>query len=341
MSGNKAVASFEGRKVTPLIPSLVPLCFRNGGDLEWWLETRAIDKHRTNSRILKRLLRLSDKSDISTVLRVHGATITDNYWVKLDSDPGLTWEQVRFNSDYFADVAFRGDFASYTREFAEKERNSPTPELTNIGSYEKCWKLVDGKWVICKAGSPGELFSEEFAYHLGQYLGFNMAYYQAFDGCILSTDFTEGKYNFEPIANIVYDDDDPELSYTELEKLKPGLGKEFLDILFLDALVFNVDRHTFNYGVLRDQQTGDVLSMAPNYDNNLSLISRGAAGDPEHIANPLIDDFHALLYSIGVKYKVPDLTKHDIDRLVRIVSPQVTVDRDFAADFVWSNYKRL
>ena len=79
MSGDTAVASFYGRIVTPILPERCPLCFQKGGDLEAWLESRAIDRHRTNSRILKRILRLGDTSDLNTALHVHGATITDNY----------------------------------------------------------------------------------------------------------------------------------------------------------------------------------------------------------------------------------------------------------------------
>ena len=108
MSGNTPVAKFSGRTVTPFIPERTPLCFRAGGDLETWLEMRAIDRHRTNSRILKRVLRLGDTSDLNTVLRVHGATVTDNYWVKTDTEEGLRWEDIRFSQDYFADLALRG-----------------------------------------------------------------------------------------------------------------------------------------------------------------------------------------------------------------------------------------
>ena len=60
MCGDVPVATFSGRIVTTINPDLAPLCFRNGGDLNTWLESRAIDRHRTNSRALKRLLRLGD-----------------------------------------------------------------------------------------------------------------------------------------------------------------------------------------------------------------------------------------------------------------------------------------
>ena len=46
-----------------------------------------------------------------------------------------------------------------------------------------------------------------------------------------------------------------------LLKLNPELLKPYLDMLFMDALVFNVDRHTQNYGLLRSRETGAILSI--------------------------------------------------------------------------------
>lgn len=48
-----------------------------------------------------------------------------------------------------------------------------------------------------------------------------------------------------------------------------GFVEEFLDITFLDALCYNIDRHTFNFGVIREN--GEIKSLAPNFDNNLGL----------------------------------------------------------------------
>ena len=162
MSGDTAVASFHGRVVTPILPERCPLCFQKGGDLEIWLESRAIDRHRTNSRILKRILRLGDTSDLNTALHVHGATITDNYWVKTEDEANLTWADVGFRENYFADLALSGRFSSIAKNYTPKELRTATPELTNIGSYEKCWRQKSGHWIMVKSGTPEEHFSEIF-----------------------------------------------------------------------------------------------------------------------------------------------------------------------------------
>ncbi len=45
-------------------------------------------------------------------------------------------------------------------------------------------------------------------------------------------------------------------------------------MVFLDTICAKLDRHTFNFGILRNNNTGDVIGLAPNFDNNMALISR-------------------------------------------------------------------
>lgn len=341
MSGDTAVASFYGRIVTPILPERCPLCFQKGGDLELWLESRAIDRHRTNSRILKRILRLGDTSDLNTALHVHGATITDNYWVKTEDEAGLTWADVGFRENYFADLALSGRFSSIAKNYTPEELRTATPELTNIGSYEKCWRQQDGHWVMVKSGTPEEHFSEIFTAALGKHLGYDMAEYMLDGAYVISKDFTEGRLNFEPMANLVQDNEEYNFNYDVLQTLDPSLLKPYLDILFMDALVFNVDRHTQNYGLLRSRETGAILSMAPNFDNNMALISRGYASDLSKIANPLIWQFQELLQEKNIQYAVPTLTKKALETIVNEIMPDAEIRRDYVVRFVWQNYERL
>lgn len=340
MCGDVPVATFSGRIVTTINPDLAPLCFRNGGDLDTWLESRAIDRHRTNSRALKRLLRLGDTSDTNTALRVHGATITDNYWVKLSGE-SLCWKDVQFSTDYFADVALTGSADSLTRHYSEEQLTSPTPELTNVGSYEKCWRIIDGTWTMVKRGTKEELFSELFTAELGTRLGFSMAQYREIAGNIATPDFTDGRVNFEPMANLMADNEEYGDNYKILMNIAPYVVKQYLDILFMDALVFNPDRHTQNYGVLRNRKDGKILSMAPNFDNNMALISRGYIPDISQASNMLIPMFHELLEDAEITYDYPFLSEDVVKDIASSIMPHADIDRDYVVRFVMENYKKL
>ena len=341
MSGDTVAASIRDNIVLPLLPEHCPLCFQCGGDIVSWLKARAIDRKRPNARILKRILRLGDTSDLNTALHVHGATITDNYWVKTADEAGLTWADVGFRENYFADLALSGRFSSIAKNHTPEELRTATPELTNIGSYEKCWRQQDGHWVMVKSGTPEEHFSEIFTTTLGKHLGFDMAEYALSGAYVVSRDFTEGRLNFEPMANLVQDNEEYDFNYNVLQNLNPLLLRPYLDILFMDALVFNVDRHTQNYGLLRSRETGVILSMAPNFDNNMALISRGYANDLSKIANPLIGQFQELLREKNIQYPVPKLTKAALEAIVNETMPNAEIRGDYVVQFVWQNYERL
>jgi hypothetical protein len=180
MSEDDAVARVNDNNVEPIIKERMPLYLANGGCFSEWLASRAIDRHRPNSRILKKMLRFTDASDISTVLYAHAATIIDNYWVKSENE-NLTYEEVSFKENYFADIALVGSARSFNRELTQKELSSNTPELTSLGSYEKCW-MENGSWYMYKQGNELERFSEVLFLGLRNSLGFSvLSIYQTID----------------------------------------------------------------------------------------------------------------------------------------------------------------
>ena len=269
MSKDIKVADIRNGIVFPVSEELLPIHFINKGDIISWLESRAIDMHRTNSRLLKKVLRLTTADDIEVVLKVKAATITDTYWVKPEGCE-LTYDDIRFKENMFDKLALHGDPDSFNNGHSQYH----TPELTNIGSFEKCWSIIDGEWWMYKQGSEYELFSELFICELGKALGFNMAHYELDGKFIRSRDFTNGaSVNYEPAFGIVGKEDDYSVNYEALKKLSERCAADYIKMIYLDTLCFNMDRHTNNYGVLRNAD--EVIGLAPNFDNNIALISRG------------------------------------------------------------------
>ena len=106
LSGDILVAKWENNNLEIVNVDLLPLYLKNTGNVEKWLETRAIDHHRANSRLLKKALSLAERDDISSVLSVNAVTITDNYWIKpIDSE--LKYTDVRFRSIFFKSCSYR------------------------------------------------------------------------------------------------------------------------------------------------------------------------------------------------------------------------------------------
>ena len=274
---------------------LLPLFLKREPNAHAWLTSRAADRRRPNIRLLKKALRLAEKDDISTVIHVYGATITDNYWIR-PIGSAMTYNDVRFNDDYFSTLALKGTYNSFNR--ASNSKRSKTPELTNTGSFEKCWKLRDGKWWIYKRATHAEAFSELFICELGRVLGMNMATYERGDGCVKSLDFADGaSVNFEPASAFMGDNEEYPDVVKALQNLCPDAIPDYIRLLFMDTLCANPDRHTNNFGLLRDTRTGEFLGLAPNYDNNMALISRGYPVKPSAndllivLLNDLLDEY--------------------------------------------------
>lgn len=339
MSADIPVVTIKNGVVVDKNEKLAPLFFNRCDDVSAWLKGRAIDSHRANSRLLKKALRLQNKDEISTVLVVNAVTITDNFWFCEDGSD-LTWDDVRFKENYFDSLALRGDPDSFN------QKPSRTPELTNIGSYEKCWSLLDGSWWMYKSGNDNELFSELFICKLGSSLGFNMAYYELDGGYIRTKDFTEtGRYNFESAESLVGDDEDYSKNFDVFYSISKDLAEDYLKLIYLDTVCMNMDRHTKNYGVLRDPETGDIVKLAPNYDNNIALISRGYPRFIERKNDTLIDLFIELLKSNKEAFRlfknlnIPVIT----DELIRkcISETPFDVDGDKISEFILNGQKSI
>ncbi len=339
MSRDEKIARIEKNELLPLKSELLPLYLQRNGDLIEWLESRAIDRHRANARLLKRVLRLTNADDAEVSMRVNGATITDTYWVLQDGEV-LTYEKVRFCQNEFDQLALLGDLDSFNRANQTGLFDSRTPELTNIGSFEKCWRWEDGHWWLYKQGNQQEIFSELFIYELGKLLGFDMAHCVAWEKGIKSRDFTDGaNLNYEPARSLVGDEVDYVFNYNRIKELKPAMAKAYLDILFLDTICFNMDRHTENYGFLRDPKTGEFLRMAPNFDNNIALISRGYPSDLERKNDFFIHDFLELLDEEKIDYQMPALDEGMIRQALAQVP--IEVDESFIVSFILNGYRLL
>lgn len=339
MSKDNQIARIENNEITPILPDLLPVYLQLNGDLIEWLEDRAIDRHRTNSRLLKRLLRLTAAEDSEVAMRVNGSTITDTYWICLD-DENLSYDDVRFHQNYFDNLALLGDPDSFNQLNRKDIINSRSPELTNIGSFEKCWKLENNHWWLYKQGNDQERFSEYFIYQLGKLLGFKMAQCELWDRGIKSLDFTVGAtVNYEPAKSLVGDDVDYEFNYERIASVDPQMAKEYLDILFLDTICFNMDRHTENYGFLRDPETGQYNGMAPNFDNNIALISKGYPSDIERKNDLFIQDFLSLMDSIDQGYQIPELTDQIIQDALSLVP--IEVNHKYISDFILNGYHQI
>ena len=62
-------------------------------------------------------------------------------------------------------------------------------------------------------------------------------------------------------------------------ELGGGFEADMRSMLVFDAVVYNVDRHFGNFGILRDNHSGAIIAPAPLYDHGLSLFNYAMKDD--------------------------------------------------------------
>lgn len=320
MCGDIPVASFENGNLISIDETLAPLVIVRTHSLEAFLKLRVIDISRTNARLLKKALGIDVKEDHQISLYSYALSISDNYWFK-PKHSKYKYNDVNFKDDSLFDLSLKGN----SLYFAGKPKISP--ELTTTGSFEKGWKLINHTWWLYKCGNNKQIFSELFCYRFAKLIGLLTAYYEYDNGYIKTMNFTR-VYNFEPLAAFLGDDDNYQPVFDALYKLNINIARRYLFLTFFDAVIYNVDRHNENTGFIRNRKTGKIINLAPNFDNNLALIST-----IDMLNRPEKDGLIKLYVQFLKKNKTArelfkeidfkDITKEDIDNIIKEIPVKV------------------
>ncbi len=290
MNKNKIIAEFDyvknelGISVPQLVSGSLPALFSDM-ELKSWLETRRSAKHRAEIAKMLRSLGMTDlKSFIDVSL---GLTLTDTLWVK-EEHSDAEWKTVNFYDNEFSEIVSQTAFMGGISDFSFK---TTSPEYGTDGMLPKCWvRRSDGVYLL-KGGTNGfsgagfEPYSEYFVSQLETALGIahveydlDMYHDRLVSSCKLLTtqnvSMFPSAYFFRNYSEL------PEyLAYAE----KLGAGTKFRDMLILDALTCNYDRHLNNIQFLVNSDTFEIIDLAPIFDNGMGLCS--------HCKNDTVEDF--------------------------------------------------
>lgn len=244
-------------------------------DINDWIDGRQVAKHRNAIEKLMRELGMTTRHDFIGMVRC--LSLTDTFWMKRE-DEDLKWEDVSLYRNPFDDVIARIAFdgtGMYGRQ------NSPTsPEFATSGSFAKCWIREKGSIFLLKRGSTGyanagfEPYSEELASDLLDAAKIDHVPYEVvqFNGklackCPIFTSEETGFVSAHRFFPGTFSIDDM-LRFSA----EHGGEEPFREMLVMDAVFANVDRHSGNYGFLVDNETGEILRMAPLFDQNMACL---------------------------------------------------------------------
>ena len=276
--------------------ALLPLDMTIDGDsVSRWLRHRTIPKNRAyvHSFLSKCGLNLNRPMNILSVSK--GLSLNDCYWVVEEGFEG-SFSQYNLYANRFSRVlgliAFTGYGSSVRTSLAS------CPEFTTNGMLPKCWRRENGIIRLYKGGTSGasntgnEPYSEFYAAQIADALGINAISYglSKWQGELCSTCelFTSKDYSFMPIGRLV-----SKGGMKAVRDYYKSLGEEFIaaldDMLVLDAIICNVDRHFGNFGFLVDNRTNKIAAPAPLFDHGNSLFN--LAGRDDIVSDKALSDY--------------------------------------------------
>jgi HipA-like C-terminal domain. len=273
--------------------NLFPIGF-DETDIGKWLGARLIPKNREFvNEILKSIGNPSHPMGIIKV--TFGLSVTDAYWIVPDGFTGTFKNYNLFENEFTKAL----ELVAFTGYNTKIRGIATSPEFTTNGMLKKCWRRIDNKLYLYKGGTFGaantglEPYSEYYAYQIAEKMGLKTVKYglKQFKKQLVSVceTFTDINTSYVPIWLLLKTDN--------IQEKMNILGRDnFTDMVIFDAVICNTDRHTGNYGLLRDNKTGELKSVAPIFDNGLSLFNYAMRDDFEDIqsyAKTRINAFNA------------------------------------------------
>ena len=254
-----------------------------------WLKHRTIPKNRAYVHNFLSKCGLNINRPMTIIKVSKGLSLNDCYWVVEEGFEG-TYDKFNLYDNRFSQVlaliAFTGYGSSIRTSLAS------CPEFTTNGMLPKCWRRKDGKIMLYKGGTSGasntgnEPYSEYYAAQIAKALGVNAIEYglSKWKGELCSTCelFTSKEYSFLPLGRVVTSG-----GMKAVREYYEKLGQNFVDalndMLVLDAIIMNTDRHFGNFGFIVDNKTNKIVAPAPLFDHGNALLNFAGRDDLESV----------------------------------------------------------
>lgn len=254
--------------------------------LKSWIESRKIF---TCARDINEFFSMLGINSISDFIKIfHCISLHDTFWVN----------SLLNGHDWLSVSPYHNDYSKFVSQYSmdgiigKKDFNYLSPDIATSGSFPSTWRFKSkdnieyikgsSKYTLGGINSGREPYSEYYACKVAEYLNFNCVDYKIRnytrgDGkkdivtvCKAYTSLKYGSVTANKLGLNSYKD--------VIEYCKKNLDVDSVDtilnMLFLDCLLLNTDRHFSNIEFLFDNDTLKIISISPIYDNNFALLPR-------------------------------------------------------------------
>ncbi len=274
-----------------------------------WIKKRKAPKNR---RFVQKILAsFADTADakhgenpLKYVDISHALSLNDAYWIT-NNYTDDKWNDFNLYHHAFDEVLAYVAFTGHSKKVTGV---ITSPEVTSEGALKKCWSnRADGIYLIKGDDfSPSEdgrsqAINEYYAAQVAKAMGFKNIDYdvekfthqhlssnkkEIVCKCKLFTNENVGfinAYTYFKFKGMNVDEADFS-SILVQEKLAKLYGFEaYCDLMVFDSIIANRDRHLGNFGMMIDNNSGEILEPAPIFDNGYSLLYGAADYDLKHL----------------------------------------------------------
>jgi hypothetical protein len=252
---------------------------QNAIQLHAWLQGRGLPDSRKDKNQIKKQFNVEELQTLT--MQAGGLNLTDHYWFHR-TDKDNIWKNVNYFENTFDEVKEKGVAAPGIDPSVHRQ----SPNVCVDGSIEKRWIIEDGRRFLLK-GSRYKRMQEPFnemtaSLILNEYnikhVGYelrrtkdNIPYSICECICDENTEFLNAQWVILKEPQGMKD------MYTHFLDIckKNGIHdvkKRMDEMMGLDFIIGNEDRHRGNFGILRNSQTLQWLNIVPIFDNGNSLF---------------------------------------------------------------------
>ena len=250
---------------------------------DWW-KGRAIPASRSGIKTVLEDLQIATTQRL--LEKCLGLSLSDQYWICPQSR-NLKWSEINFFENNFSDDMGNILFGKVSsgEMILNDEISLMSPDNTSDGWLKKKWKIINGKRCLIKGGSGAiqqEPYNEVIASKIMERLDilhvkYSLIMEEEYPYSICE-DFITPQTELISAWYVMQTEKKPNhISVYQhyvncCEKLGIPKIKESLDqMMVVDYLIANEDRHQNNFGVIRDVKKLNFIGSAPLFDSGTSL----------------------------------------------------------------------
>ena len=263
---------------------------------EWW-SRRSIPASREGLRDFLNAFNMSVPQELLD--KSFGLSLSDQYWI-CPEDSDLTWDEVNFFHNPFSEDVGNMLFGKKGLEDTDGV-SLISPDNTSDGILRKKWKIIGGKRCLIKNGSEPfrqEIPNEILASRICERLGIPFIRYEALDidgeKCSVCEDFITSETELVTAWHLkkLYRKENNVSEYEMYVSIAESFGildarKRTDMMIVLDFIIANTDRHFNNFGLIRNADTLEWLSVAPIYDSGTSMWCKSLPEDIEPLSEKI------------------------------------------------------